>query len=58
MITDRPTQTVPARTVARLGAAVAILSGAFLVLAMMEGHRPSSLDLSAARELTVGKGTD
>jgi len=57
MITDRPTQTPPARTLTRGGPIATILAG-FLVLAVLEGHRPSSIDLTAARELGMGKGTD
>ncbi len=57
MITDGPMQTVPAHTLARLGATAAVLLTGFMLLAVQEGHHPSSLDVTAARELGVGKGT-
>ncbi len=58
MITDRPTPTLPARILTRGGPTAAIFLTGFMVLASLEGHRPSSIDLTAARELGVGKGTD
>jgi len=58
MITDRPTQILPARTLTRGGQTAAILLAGFMVLAALEGHRPSGIDLTAARELGVGKGTN
>jgi len=58
MIKDRPTQTPPARTLTRGGPTAAIFLAGFMVLAALEGHRPASIDLTAARELGVGKRTD
>jgi len=57
MITDRPTQTLPARTLTRGGPTAAILLAGFMALAVLEGHRPSSIDLTAARELGAVNGS-